>query len=438
LIFEVQLSKQYEKLNTMKKSVTLASSKREGSCLVTKMSPNNLLLLAKKRSKFTFEGRISLSLRSLLLGVALAAGVFSLSSCAKRAPTPPRSEVMEDARERGIPVASVEEDNAKFLAFEENQKNRLIELLKERSGQSDRDLTYRIGPQDEIEINVFDVPELNLAAKVNQTGFLSLPLLGGVKAVGLTEPELQATLQEKLKSYLKNPEVAVAVKKYASQKVSVVGAVNKPGAFALEQGGQTIQEVINLAGGINAKASNFLTFVPGSLSAGSSEMANDSDSRARLAVSLASGKQAGFEIPLDQLYGTTGGIPLQIPIRGGDMIVLPEAGKISVEGEVEKPGQYELSQQMTVLGALNAAGSITYSAKIDEVEIVRDISPFERARYVFDLDRIRSGEIQDLKLRTGDVLRVPTDSGKRMTETTFEGLSRIINFGVGGTVNVAQ
>lgn len=366
--------------------------------------------------------------------------IVSLASCSKRAPTPPRSEIIEEAKERGAQVLSIEEDNAKFLAFEQNQKERLLQLLKERSGQVDRDLTYRIGPQDEVEINVFDVPELNISAKVNQSGFISLPLLGGVVALGLTESELQSSLKEKLRSYLKNPQVVVAVKKYASQRVAVVGAVSKPGSFALEQGGQTIQEVVNLAGGIGPKASNFLTFVPGAVTTGStaSEMSADPEERARLAVSMASGKQAGFEIPLDQLYGTTGGVPLQIPVRGGDMIVLPEAGKISVEGEVEKPGQYELSQQMTVLGALNAAGSITYSAKIDEVEIVRDVSPYEKARYVFDLGAIRSGEVNDFKLRTGDVLRVPSDSGKRMTEATFEGLSRIINFGVGGNVNVGQ
>lgn len=94
-------------------------------------------------------------------------------------------------------------------------------------------------------------PELNLSAKVNQAGYLSLPLLGGVRAIGQTEPELQALLKEKLHSYLKSPEVSVAIKKYASQRVSVVGAVSKPGSFALEQGGQTIQEVINLAGGVS-------------------------------------------------------------------------------------------------------------------------------------------------------------------------------------------
>lgn len=367
---------------------------------------------------------------------------FVLSSCSKRAPTPPRSDIIAQAKDKNVIVPSVEEENAKFLAFEEKQKERLLELLKSRSSADDRDLTYRIGTQDEIEINVFDVPELNLSAKVNQIGFISLPLLGGVKAVGLTEPELQLTLKEKLTSYLKNPEVFVAVKKYASQRVAVVGAVNKPGSFALEQGGQTIQEVINLAGGINSKASNFLTFVPGAVVSGISTSTGDpiadAESKARLAISLASGKQAGFEIPLDQLYGTTGGIPLQIPVRSGDMIVIPEAGKISIEGEVEKPGQYEITQQMTVLAALNAAGSITYSAKIDEIEIIRDISPIDKARFVFDLDSIRSGQMNDMKLRTGDVLRVPTDSGKRMTEATFEGLSRIINFGVGGTVNVGQ
>jgi protein involved in polysaccharide export with SLBB domain len=173
--------------------------------------------------------------------IALATSFLTLISCSKRAATPPRSEIMAQAKAKNVMVPSIEEENAKFLAFEERQKERLLDLLKERSSQEDRDLTYRIGTQDEIEINVFDVPELNLSTKVNQIGFISLPLLGGVKAVGLTEPELQQSLKAKLTSYLKNPEVFVAVKKYASQRVAVVGAVGKPWSFALEKGGQTIQ-----------------------------------------------------------------------------------------------------------------------------------------------------------------------------------------------------
>lgn len=371
----------------------------------------------------------------VLIAIAI---LLALSGCSKRAPTPPRSEIIEQAKEQGIQVTAVEEDNRKFLEYETRQQERLVELIKVRSTGQDRDPTYIIGPQDEIEINVFDVPELNLTARVNQSGYISLPLLGGVKAGGLTEVGLQESLKQKLFSYLKNPEVIVAIKTYASQKVSVVGAVTKPGSYAMEQGAQSIQDVINIAGGINSKASNFLTFVPSGNLPQIDSGVTDLDARARMAVNMSSNKQSGFEIALDQLYGTTGGIPLQIPVRGGDMIVIPEAGKLSVEGEVEKPGQYELSQQMTVLGALNAAGGITYSAKIDEVEIIRDVSPVEKARYVFDLDGIRRGEIRDFKLRTGDVLRVPTDSGKRMTEATFEGLSRIINFGVGGNVNVGN
>jgi polysaccharide export outer membrane protein len=374
----------------------------------------------------------------LLRQVLIALLLLTLNACSKRAATPPRSEIIADAKEKGIAVTSLEEDNQKFLMFEKHQEERLVELLKARSGGQDRDPTYIIGPQDEIEINVFDVPELNLSAKVNQSGFLSLPLLGGVKAVGLTESEFQESLKLKLLSYLKHPEVTIAIKTYASQKVAVVGAVAKPGSYALEQAAQSVQDLINVAGGISSKASNFLTFVPAGAIVGSSSDSSDPDAKARAAILMASSKQAGFEIPLDQLYGTTGGVPLQIPVRGGDMIVIPEAGKVSVEGEIEKPGQYELAQQMTVIGALNAAGGITYSAKIDEVEIIRNINPIEKARYVFDLDGIRRGEIKDFKLRTGDILRVPSDSGKRMTEATFEGLSRIINFGVGGTVNVAN
>jgi polysaccharide export outer membrane protein len=132
------------------------------------------------------------------------------------------------------------------------------------------------------------------------------------------------------------------------------------------------------------------------------------------------------------------GIPVELPVRGGDMIIVAEAGKVTVDGEVNKSGVYELGRRMTVLGALAAAGGITYSAKIDEIEVVRDIGDAARARLLVDLEKISRGELEDVRLRDGDILIIPTDSGRRLTSSTLEGFSRIINFGVGGQYNVAQ
>ena len=135
------------------------------------------------------------------------------------------------------------------------------------------------------------------------------------------------------------------------------------------------------------------------------------------------------------MLGTAGGVPLEIPVRAGDMIIIPEAGKITVEGEVEKPGAFELGQQMTLLSALAASGGITYSAKVDEVEVVRDIGE-KKVHFVLDLEGLARGETRDVRLRNGDIVRVPSDSGRRMRQDTFESISKIFNFGVGSSVPI--
>lgn len=373
------------------------------------------------------------SVRALAVGVILGL----LVGCASKAITKPRSEILKEAESRGQTVMTVDEERAAFYKQENEQKARLLQILAKRSEGNIRDATYRIGANDEIEINVFDVPELNLNAKVGQAGFLSLPLIGGVEASGKTEVELQQELKRRLSSFVKDPQVSVVVANYGSQKVAVLGAVDKPGPYALRKGANSILELIGEAGGVNDKAGNFINFVPAELSGVSA--VNDPQARARLALESQSPRVVGdraIEVRLDHILGTTGGIPLEIPVRGGDMIIVPEAGKVMVDGEVEKPGTYEVGKRATVLGALAAASGITYSAKLDEVEVIRDVGANEKAHLVVDLEKIASGEQEDPLVRNGDIIRVPSESGRRLRYDTFEGIAKIINFGVGGSVNL--
>jgi len=182
-----------------------------------------------------------------------------------------------------------------------------------------------------------------------------------------------------------------------------------------------------------------MNFVPGELAG--LDSGGEAEVRAQLALAsyqrdrLNSG---GLEIYLEEIMGTGGNIPLEIPVHGGDMIIIPESGRILVEGEVENRGVYELGQRMSLLGALAAAGGITYGAKVDEVEVVREFIPQQKVRLVLDLQKIMTGEEKDIRLRNGDLVRVPSDSSRRLKQDTFEGITRIINFGVGGTVNLTH
>jgi polysaccharide biosynthesis/export protein len=368
-----------------------------------------------------------------------AVGVVCLVSggCSGRSFFQPRSEIIKEAEEEGVPVLSVEEDRARFFAKDQLQKKRLLALIRQRSQGETRDKNYRFGGGDEIEINVFDVPELNVTSKIRPSGYINLPLVGAIKAAGLTEPEFHDDLQKRLTTFVRNPQVSVFVAHYGSQKVAVMGAVRKPGNYALKKGSNGIVELLGQAGGVSEKAGNFITILPAEISGLGSD--NDVEARAQLALASQENpamRATGIEVYLDQVLGTSGGIPIEIPVHGGDTVIVPEAGKVMVEGEVEKPGSYDLSQQMTLLGALASSGGITYSAKTDEVEVIREIDMNEKAHLVLDLQKIGSGEEKDVRLRNGDIVRVPSHSGRRLSQDTYNGITKIINIGVGGSVSL--
>ncbi len=112
---------------------------------------------------------------------------------------------------------------------------------------------YRIGAQDLLQISVFGVKDLDKDVRVNSNGQISLPLIGGVMAGGKSIPELEAELAKKYsEGFLQKPQVTVFVKEFTSQRITVEGAVNKPGIFPIT-GKTTLLQAIALAGGVDDK-----------------------------------------------------------------------------------------------------------------------------------------------------------------------------------------
>jgi polysaccharide biosynthesis/export protein len=113
---------------------------------------------------------------------------------------------------------------------------------------------YRIGPQDLIEISVFQVAELNRTVRVNTSGDISLPLVGVMKAGGRTVQELEADIAKNLDAkFLQNPQVTVFVKEFTSQRVTLEGSVKKPGIYPLT-GRTTLLQAIAMAEGLDQLA----------------------------------------------------------------------------------------------------------------------------------------------------------------------------------------
>jgi polysaccharide export outer membrane protein len=110
---------------------------------------------------------------------------------------------------------------------------------------------YKIGPLDVVEFSVFKVPELTRTAQVAETGTINLPLVGEVQAAGRTAHEVERDLVTKLGSkYLQSPQVTILVKEYNSQRVTVEGAVKRPGVYPL-RGKTSLLQVIATAQGLD-------------------------------------------------------------------------------------------------------------------------------------------------------------------------------------------
>jgi polysaccharide export outer membrane protein len=111
------------------------------------------------------------------------------------------------------------------------------------------DSDYRIGANDLLEFDVFGVPDMRRTVRVNSTGAVSLPLIGTVQLAGLTAEQAEALLARKYKAdYLQNPQVSLFIKEFTTQRITIEGAVTKPGIYPVT-GQLTLLRALALAGG---------------------------------------------------------------------------------------------------------------------------------------------------------------------------------------------
>ena len=118
---------------------------------------------------------------------------------------------------------------------------------------------YVLGPDDQILIRVIDAPDIpDKPVLIGTNGDITLPMIGRVKAGGLTVEQLETQLTTRLKEFIQEPQVSVTVTEFGSQPVSVFGAVNKPGVVQL-RGQQMLYQVLSMAGGPRETAGSILT-----------------------------------------------------------------------------------------------------------------------------------------------------------------------------------
>lgn len=146
-------------------------------------------------------------------------------------------------------LALTKEDQPKVCpVVQQKAENKAVSKSDEASLRSTSKGEYLIGPDDILYISIWQNDDLSQEATVRPDGKISFPLIGDIQAGGLTIPQLDESITERLKEYIKFPEVSVTVRKLGGRKIIVLGQVRWPGVYQVS-GAKTLLEGIALAGG---------------------------------------------------------------------------------------------------------------------------------------------------------------------------------------------
>ena len=247
---------------------------------------------------------------------------------------------------------------------------------------------YTIGPRDVLGITVWGQADLSRDYTVDPDGLVPFPLVGRVKAAGLTPKELAVQLTDLLgKDYLVNPQVIVNVKEYLSQKVQVLGAAEKPGVYHLT-GPTTLLEILSRAGGFASTAGKQVLLIRNN---GASD-----------------GASAVLRLSLEKIQA---GDPSEnTRVQNQDIVIVSRAQAYSyfVFGEVKKPGAYTLDKETNILEGITVAGGFTDKAAPGRTRVIRSTPQGQQVIEVDMNDILRRGrEAKTVMLQESDVVVVP-------------------------------
>ncbi len=203
---------------------------------------------------------------------------------------------------------------------------------------------YVLGPDDSIQIIVYGQPEAGISTRIKADGTIVMPLIGTVKAEGLTNVGLAKLVGSKLTDggYLKSPVVNVEIASYVSRSVNVAGKVANPAIVPLDRPYRAL-DVLLKTGWIRDAGATYVLL----RRSGAAEARLDIEALVR---------------------GEDDKNPL---MRAGDTLFVPDADQIYINGQVNRPGSFPIVAGMTIRQALAAAGGLTATGSSGKVGLSR-------------------------------------------------------------------
>ena len=286
-----------------------------------------------------------------------------------------------------------------------------------------------VGPGDVIEVSVPQVKELAfVTTRVAGDGTISLPLLGTFRAGGHSEESVRQEIRTRLGAIMYDPQVTVFVREYKSRKVSVIGSVPQPGLYEPATPTDTIFDMLAQARGPSPDAARTVVFIPnqGRSSADASATAVDLESLLRNVDPIV--------FNLRDMDAAMSEVVMSLPVRPGDVIMIPEAGSVFIQGWVAKPGYYKISHDLSMLSVVAAAGGAMFPADMAAARLIRSEASGDRKIFDVDLQSVARGLKPDVYVQNGDVIEIGATPPKLVAYGLFYFFTAVFHVGAGLSV----
>lgn len=217
---------------------------------------------------------------------------------------------------------------------------------------------YPLGVGDVVRVVIFQQPDMTTETRVSEAGTITIPLLGAVPVGNVTPRRAEERIGAVLKArgLVRDPQVVVTVLQFRSRPVAVLGLVQRPGRYYLEEGSYRVSDVLALAGGPMPDSADIVTL-----------------------IRMRDGKGARYELDIPALF-RSGDFSRNPEVMPGDSIFVDRAPIFYIYGEVMKPGAYRLDKDISVMQALALSGGLTGRGTEKNLQIRhRDA----QGRYVF-------------------------------------------------------
>jgi polysaccharide export outer membrane protein len=254
-----------------------------------------------------------------------------------------------------------------------------------------------IGNGDLLEVSVLGAPEYKYEVRTNSQSEIVLPLAGAIRVGGLSVEAAGQNIARRLQQVgaFNNPQVSVLEKDYATQGISVLGEVQKPGIYPLI-GPHTLLDAISAAGGTTPRAGNVVT------------------------ITHRAEPEKPIIIPLS--FGGNAHSAADSKLQPGDTVEVSKAGMVYVVGDVHEPAGIVMeNSHITVLQAIAMAHGANSTAKLSAAKLIRK-NGSSSEEIPIPLNRILQAKSPDLSLQAEDIVFVPGSAMKGATRRTLEAM----------------